>query len=167
VTLQTGHGFECFKLHGTVWCRGVSIDHDLGFVDPVGFVPLVADSDSDIISLETWDDTVCFTTMAVNRPYMHNTSGISTYCVGEATLGGAIGAFPAVYSGPNFTEAANGSPDLTFGRAPMMGGDFPMTDLLNSTFMTDGFSFVGQTTIDCLESGDGTTLTCPSFELAL
>src|SRR6188508_19302 len=53
VTLQTGHGFECFKLHRTVWCRGVSLDHDLGFVDAAHFTPLVSDSDSNVISLET------------------------------------------------------------------------------------------------------------------
>jgi hypothetical protein len=164
VVVKSGRGFECFALGGSVWCRGSGGNSDIGLTDPTNFVEFLADGDSSVTNLETWDDTICATTVVTQRPYS-NTPGVATYCVGEANLGGAIGAFPAIYSGPNFTPGVHDSPDLVFHATPMMGGDFPMVDLVNSSFMTDGTSFVTVSTLNCTITG--VLLACPGFSVTL
>ena len=165
ITIKSGNGFECFSLDRTVYCRGVSANHDVNLNTP-SFVAYVESSTSPILSLETWDDTICWTVYVDQRPYSR-LPGNATYCVGEATLGGSIAAYPAVYSGPNYTTASNGSADLTYAEKPMMGGDFIMNTLLNSTFMSDGSSSVVESDVVCEKSADGMTLSCPSFSVSL
>jgi hypothetical protein len=125
---------------------------------------MVADSDSNILDFETWDDTLCWTVGVAERPHSRS-AGVGTYCIGEATLAGSYAAYPIVYSGPNYVTDANGANDLEYEVEPFMGGDITMTDLLNSTFMTDGVGSVSETEESCtiLDS----VLTCESFVLVL
>lgn len=162
VTVKTGQGFECFSFTGSIWCRGVSLNADINLNSPATFTEYVTDSNSDILALETWDDTICWSSLVTTRPVSRGT-GNATYCIGEATLAGSYAGYPVVYGGPNYSTAVNGSADLTYASEPFMGGDITMTDLLNSTIMTDGSGSVSATPVNCL--WDGTELDCGTFEV--
>ena len=53
VTVKGGNGFECFLLGGSLYCRGVSPNLDIN-LNTTDFIEYTYDSDSDLLSLETW-----------------------------------------------------------------------------------------------------------------
>lgn len=165
LTLKTGNGFECLIYSAAVFCRGVSANSDIG-LNTASFVPLFEDSDSAIRTLRTWDDTICVESSVLDRP-RNGGVGLAVYCIGEASLNGNSGDPRIVYSGPMFSVATHGSPDVTFSRSPFMGGDFDMVTWIAVSAVTDGVSHVSETEISCSVDAGETAITCPNFEVNL
>lgn len=164
IDLKTGRDFECFALADVVYCRGVASNPSIA-LNTATFIAYAEDSDSSIISLELWDDTICWSSSVAQRPFS-NGPGVATYCTGEATLAG-YDTTSMVYAGPNFSSAANGSSDMAYAAEPFVGGDITMATLVNNPWVTDGSSFVSSSSLVCEKSADGSTLTCPSFVVNL
>lgn len=170
ITEKSGRGFSCFAVSlpavGKVFCAVTgSPDVRLGLTS-AAFVNYA--QAPDVFALETWDDSLCFSARVAQRP-LSRTPGVALYCMGEASLSGAISGFSAVYSGPSFSSGANGSGDLTYLAEPYLGGEFSMDVLTNTGanygVMTDGRGLSGESVLSCTVT-DG-ILDCPGFTVDL
>lgn len=159
VEVHTGSGFECFILGRGLYCRGVSTNVDLD-INSAQFALYAEDSDSNMETILTRDDTLCFTTAVQDRPFGGG-SGIATYCIGEASLQGAPGGQPMIYTTPMFSSVSHGSPDLSYSSEPMMAADLPMSTVIAANVLTDGQGSVSVDTENCTLLGPD--LTCETF----
>lgn len=163
VIVHTGNSFSCFAVGHRIFCGGNSIDHDVA-LNTASYIEYVNDGDSDILSLRTWDNTICWTTSVTTRPYS-GTPGVATYCVGQATLQNT-NSEPVIYSGPSFGPTY-GSADLTYFSQPMIGADWTLSDLINGNVITDTSSSVTSTLVTCALLQDSFVLSCPNFSVQL
>lgn len=161
VEMKSGRAFSCFSLNETVWCAGSAP----GIVSSVAFVPLASFAQT-ISRLEVFDDTVCAETTVVSRP-VSGSSGVATYCWGEASLGPNYAGYPVIYSPP--FGPANIPSGASFASLPFVGGDTGMGLFTDEggiwLVMIDSRGLVSRATISC--DTDGTNLICPAFSLVL
>ena len=181
VELLSGGNFDCLIWEGKIlMCRNVV---GLGLQEAINFGPggpncsgnggsctgtggqfvVVVASAAAISETLIMDDTICWTTQVAERP-IARTPGVASYCIGEATLNPfGLGGQPAVFSGPSFTSAANGSSSLSYFETPFLGADATLDTMSHWSIWVDGTGSVSSQTLSCEVSADGSTLTCPSF----
>lgn len=189
VTLKSGSNFDCFIWNegaGEVWCLN---DVPNGIAKPINFGPggpgcsgngsscrgtdglfiRVVSAASAITQLEVRDDTICWSLSVAQRPVSRD-AGLGTYCIGEATINSSsLSGRTYVYGGPQYTDGANGSSDLTYAVTPFLavegGGAADLEPwgvfFASGPYNPDGESSVTEETLSCsLLEG---TLTCPNF----
>lgn len=168
VNIQTksGRGFECFSLDRSVYCRGTSVNLDID-VNSVNFVEYWNDTNSTITHMNVWDDTICITSSVAARSSSQiTTPGLATFCIGEASFQGTND--PRMkYDWTFFSNPSNIPSDIVTDKIPFSEFDDYMPEFLNGNFVTDGTSMTGQSSHSCEISADSTTLTCPTFSVAL
>ncbi len=164
IVIHTGDSFSCFAVGHRVFCTGHSVNHDVALSE-TSYIQYVSDTDSDIVALQTWDNTICWSASVLTRPYS-KTPGIATYCVGVATLQNT-NSEPVVYSGPSFSTVTDGSSDLSYYGEPMLGADWTMQDLFNGNVITDSNSTVTSTLETCALLQDSFVLSCSNFSVQL
>ena len=169
ITLLSGRSMTCFAINrsstGEVFCKGIDVGISLNSSTYIRYVS----STSAIGDIKVLDDTLCYQTTVSTRPSSRS-AGVATYCHGEASLHSDYQYFPLVYSGPSYTDGANGSAGLTQLAAPFMGGDMTLDYLVSqsmtsNSLLLDGSSLISQETLSCLVAGQ--TLTCPNFTVDL
>ena len=168
VPYKAGSGFACIvvaRVAGgeSLFCSGTNAS--LGFASAAPIEQ--ARTDGTFSAFEVWDDTVCVSTSVSLRP-VSRLPGSALYCWGEASLGANYAAYDMIYS-PPYSDAAHGSPELTYATEPFVGADESM-DVMTDTggtwlVMMDGSASVSSGTLSC--STDAGILTCPSFTLDL
>lgn len=148
VAVKTGRDFECFLTEGRVLCRSLGAPHAGLSIGSALFVEVFL-SDSDVVGLEVFEDSLCFSTDVAERP-IARTPGLASYCFGEVS-GGM----------PGFNPATQGTVSLTYGAAPFSADDGALVGLTG--LVTDGAG--GTRNEDC--DTDGETLTCDTFAVDL
>lgn len=189
VTLKSGSNFDCFIWNegtGEVWCRNVVPN---GINEPINFGPggpgcsgnggscrgtdglflRVVSGASAITQLEVRDDTICWSLPVAQRPVSRD-AGTGTYCIGEATINSSsLGGRVYVYGG--YTDATNGSPDLTYALTPFLAVEGGLASDLelwgvffaSGPYSPDGEASVTEQTLSCSLLDD--VLTCPNFSV--
>lgn len=165
LTVKSGRDFSCFLFGDSLYCKGFSMNLDIALATS-SYILYARDLDSDLTALLVWDDTICWSSVVQTQP-RNRQYGHATYCAGESTLSGNSIDPRIVYSGPSFTDAANGSADLTYARHPFMGCDCTAAQWLAISAVTDGAGLTSETAIDCEITDEGVTLACPGFSLNL
>ena len=150
VSVKTGRDFECLVTGSLVRCRatGPGSHPDLG-IGTANFVASFS-SNSDIVELVVFEDSLCFSTVVDERP-ISRTPGLASYCFGEVS-GGM----------PGFDQATQGTGSLA-GGTPFSADDGALSGLTSLILDNPG----SERDEEC----DGVTnpeyLTCETFEVDL
>lgn len=167
IDLESGGNFSCFVvngLSGQVWCRATD---RAGIPDPMTLSTLdqyvlAVESSSPITDLLVLDDTLCWQTLVSQRPVSRD-AGVSTYCVGEATINawGLSGQPPSVYGGPQYSHAVHGSVSLAYDLEPFLAVESLLSTMMGWSIFIDGSASVTSQTLSCSQLSD--VLTCGGF----